>query len=228
MGLVDFTGRAAPGRRRRAPRPGARARRARRAVAMAPGLAAVAMLLAAVGPADPPAVTALSYYISASSGSDSNDGRSASSPWRSLWRANQTALPPGTKLLLRRGDTWTDEMLQLSVRGELDRHVRISAYGDISATRPLIKGHNKTTDIAMLLDNAGFIDIDGLAFSTAKIGLYLRYWQSYGHESVSVTNCTFEEINDPVGLSSLSPQPAVFSCSAPPVPPRCHHYRMSI
>lgn len=169
--------------------------------AITPALSVVvaAVLLVVASANEPPAATSLRYYISSSGGSDDNDGRSASSPWRTLWRANQTALPPGTTLLLRRGDIWTDEMLQLSVRGEFGRHVRISAYGDASAMRPLIKRQNKTTDIAMLLDNAGFIEIDELAFSTAKIGIYLRYWQSYGHKSVSICNCTFDEINDPVG-----------------------------
>ena len=163
---------------------------------MALALALAAALLAA-GRVDEPR-----YYVSSSRGSDANDGQTPSSAWQSLRRANQTTLPPGTQLLLRRGDVWTGEMLQLSVRGERGRPVRISAYGDIGAARPLIQRQNKTTDIAMLLDDPSFVVIDGLAVSTAKIGLYLRYCQSYGHKSVSVSNCTFDEIDDPVGLAA--------------------------
>ena len=176
---------------------------------MAPSLALAAVLLAA-GRADEP-----SYYVSSSCGSDSNDGQTPSSAWQSLRRANQTTLPPGTQLLLRRGDVWI-ETLQLSVRGERGRPVRISAYGDISLARPLIRRENKTTDIAMLLDDASFVEIDGLSFSTAKIGLYLRYWETYGHESVSVANCTFDQIDDPVGLAAAF---SLVMYSLPPISP---------
>jgi hypothetical protein len=136
------------------------------------------------------------HYV-ASNGADSNNGLSASTPWKTLAHANKTALLPGDRLLLRCGDTWP-EMLHLNAQGAPGRPVRIASYGcSRGAGRPLIQRGNKSTDIAMLLDGASYVNVDGLAFSTAKIGLYLRYWQSYGHRSVSVTNCTFENIDDP-------------------------------
>lgn len=116
---------------------------------------------------------------------------------RSLERVNQTVLLAGAQLLLHRGDVWQDQMLQLSVRGAAGKPVRLASYGANSAARPLIRRANKTTDIAMLLDDASFVEIEGLAFQTAKVGLYFRYWDSYGHQSVSVTNCSFADMDDP-------------------------------
>ena len=158
------------------------------AAAAAPAQSLSALLLTLVSLAaapvrlvdsSPPALIAhaatASYHVSAA-GADSNSGLSPSAAWRTLARANETALQPGDQLLLRRGDAWADEMLQLSVRGDPSRPIRIGSYGDDSAARPLIQGTNKTTDICMLLDAASHVAIDGLAFSTAKAGLYLRYW----------------------------------------------------
>ena len=49
----------------------------------------------------------------------------------------------------------------------------------------------------MILDAASYVAVRGLVFSTAKVGLYLRYWQSYGSEAISITDCLFSDIDDP-------------------------------
>jgi hypothetical protein len=164
-------------------------------MAPSPLLGGLALLLATC---QLPTATAPSYYLSSSHGADTNNGSSASSPWRTLRRANQTALEPGDSLLLRRGDVWRGEVLLLpAARGTLGRSITIASYGDASAARPLLCGLNKSTDIPMILDAASYVAVRGLAFSTAKVGLYLRYWQSYGSEAISITDCLFSDIDDP-------------------------------
>eukprot|EP01050_Picozoa_sp_SAG11_P024983 SAG11_NODE_5489_length_1547_cov_1.098066_2_plen_304_part_00 len=130
-------------------------------------------------------------------GKDANDGLSEATPWQSLERANHTALQPGESLLLRRGDVWRGEMLMLSVRGFVGKVITIASFGDTAAARPLIEGVNKSTSITCILNAASFVVVDGLAFSTAKVGLYVRYWDSYGHEGISITDCLFSNIDDP-------------------------------
>jgi hypothetical protein len=46
-----------------------------------------------------------SYHVSSSGGNDLADGN-IDTPWRTLARASDAALGPGTKLLLKRGDVW--------------------------------------------------------------------------------------------------------------------------
>jgi hypothetical protein len=45
------------------------------------------------------------YYLS-TSGDDSNDGVSESTPWRSIFKLNRTAFSPGDVILFKRGDIW--------------------------------------------------------------------------------------------------------------------------
>jgi hypothetical protein len=46
------------------------------------------------------------YYVSSSSGSDSNNGTSMSSPWQTITKVNGGAYNPGDSILLKAGDTW--------------------------------------------------------------------------------------------------------------------------
>ena len=43
------------------------------------------------------------YYMSSSSGNDSNSGKSTSSPWKSLDKINSTKFYPGDKILFQKG-----------------------------------------------------------------------------------------------------------------------------
>ncbi|GEM_PF-1283377 len=49
------------------------------------------------------------YYVSSSTGSDSNAGTSPTAPWQTLSKANSilSSLHPGDELLFKSGDTWT-------------------------------------------------------------------------------------------------------------------------
>ncbi len=50
------------------------------------------------------------YYVSSSDGSDSNTGKSSSSPWKNLSKVNSTKFYPGDKILFKKGDSWMGAM----------------------------------------------------------------------------------------------------------------------
>ena len=46
------------------------------------------------------------YYVSSSTGNDTNDGKSPETAWKTLSRANYSGLKPGDGVYLKRGDSW--------------------------------------------------------------------------------------------------------------------------
>lgn len=52
------------------------------------------------------------YYVSSSTGNDNNNGTSSSTPWKTLVRASNQAYSAGDQILLKRGDTWTNDGAQ--------------------------------------------------------------------------------------------------------------------
>ena len=78
-----------------------------------------------------------SYYVDSSGGNDSNNGTSASSPWRTIARVNGTSFSPGDRILFKRGVTWR-ELLAISSSGDSGNPIVIDAYG--SGAAPSITG----------------------------------------------------------------------------------------
>ena len=72
------------------------------------------------------------YYVSSSDGSDSNNGLSPSTPWKTLAKVNSMDLPSGSYVCLKRGDLWR-ETLMADKPG-----VTYTAYG--TGEKPMIYG----------------------------------------------------------------------------------------
>ena len=77
-----------------------------------------------------------SYYVDSAGGDDSNNGTSASSPWRTIAKVNARNFSPGDHILFKRGDTWR-ELLAISSSGA-DNPIVIDAYGNGAA--PMVAG----------------------------------------------------------------------------------------
>ena len=62
----------------------------------------------------PPAASATTCYVSSSSGSDSNNGTSTMTPYRTLAKANSVMASPkaGDAILFKRGDAWRNQTLR--------------------------------------------------------------------------------------------------------------------
>jgi len=82
--------------------------------------------------------SATDYYVS-SSGNDSSDGRSSTTPWQSITKVN-SALPglnPGDRILFRRGDTFYGKV-RITRSGISGNPITLGAYG--TGSEPVITG----------------------------------------------------------------------------------------
>jgi len=82
--------------------------------------------------------SATDYYVS-STGSDSANGLSSSTPWKSLSKVSSASsgFMPGDRILLKRGDTFVGT-IKLSRSGASGNPIIIGAYG--SGNNPVISG----------------------------------------------------------------------------------------
>lgn len=85
--------------------------------------------------------TGITYYVS-NTGSDSNNGLSESTPWKTLSKVNSimSNLQPGDSVLLKRGDEWR-ETLSVTKSGAANKHITFGAYG--TGNKPKITGSDK-------------------------------------------------------------------------------------
>ena len=61
------------------------------------------------------------YYVSVLTGSDSNDGLTPSSPFKSLDKINETPLNPGDKVLLEKGSVFKNQYLHIKNCGDFEK-----------------------------------------------------------------------------------------------------------
>ncbi len=67
------------------------------------------------------------YFVSPS-GSDSNDGKSAEKPWKTVAKVSSTAFQPGDQVFFQRGGEWR-EALSASSNGTAEKPIVYDAYG---------------------------------------------------------------------------------------------------
>jgi parallel beta-helix repeat protein len=96
-------------------------------------------------------VQAATYYVSATSGNDSNNGLSQDTPWQNHpWMSHATAqagactLQPGDKVLLKRGDVWND-YISLGGSGDDGNLIITGAYGSGNLPRIICPTKKVTT-----------------------------------------------------------------------------------
>jgi parallel beta-helix repeat protein len=89
--------------------------------------------------------TGPNYYVDDAGGNDGNSGTSESAAWRSLDKATSFTLPPGARLLFRRGGVWSGA-LKVQESGSGGLPVVIASYG--SGPLPIIQGGNDCVQLA--------------------------------------------------------------------------------
>ena len=82
------------------------------------------------------------FFVSAASGQDGNDGVSPQTPWKSLARVNAAELRPGDKVLFKRGDDWRGQLVARS--GRDGAPITYGAYGH--GDRPTLLGSVSRND----------------------------------------------------------------------------------
>jgi hypothetical protein len=81
------------------------------------------------------------YYVDSISGSDSNSGTSATSPWKTLTKVQSRHYLPGDTINFKRGSYWTD-LLQILDSGVQGNPITFRDYG--TGTRPTISNPGGT------------------------------------------------------------------------------------
>lgn len=147
---------------------------------------AVSSSTASVNPVTPPKAEGKTYYVSNSSGKDSNNGTSEKAPFKTLTKA-AGLLKEGDKLCLKSGDIW-EEGVTFTASGSADAPILITSYG--SGARPRIK-NNKGA--AITLQNCDGYFVDGLSFYDSAIGILAKGEGSFAGEYLVVQNCDFSD-----------------------------------
>ena len=83
-------------------------------------------------------LTAATYYVS-NSGSDSNNGTSAGTPWQTIAHVNAQSFSPGDSILFQDGGIWREQLIVPSA-GSGGNKITIASYG--SGAPPVISGSN--------------------------------------------------------------------------------------
>jgi parallel beta-helix repeat protein len=119
------------------------------------------ILMAGVLPARPayavPAV--VTYYVSASGGSDSNTGADPGHPLRTIARVNGLSLNAGDQVLFKCGDTWRAEMLKVTRSGQSGSPITYSSYPAGCIDQPRLDGSQPVTGWSVYAGNIYVADL---------------------------------------------------------------------
>lgn len=115
-----------------------------------------------------PEGTGKTYYVDADNGSDSGNGTTEETAWKSIEKVNSITFEPGDRILFKAGCEWENVTLSPKGSGEKDNPIIIGSYGE--GSMPKISGNGKVGD-AVLLMNQEYWDISNLDISNTVEGL---------------------------------------------------------
>ena len=132
------------------------------------------------------------YYVSASGGSDANDGLSSATAWQTFAPLNERTFAAGSMIWLKRGDVWNSE-LNLRGSGSAAATNQLGAYG--TGGRPLIIRSDRDFDRCIVLNNASHWRVSGLECRNAALGVFIRCFQSLTNRNITVQDCFFANMD---------------------------------
>src|SRR6185436_18392854 len=113
--------------------------------------ALIAMFVAGLGfQAVIPAAAANTIYYVDCAGSDTNNGTSTATPWKTMARASQQVYGAGDQILFKRGCTFSGTGFKPNGNGSVASRVTIADYG--TGNLPVLDGVG-TNEAALLLKN---------------------------------------------------------------------------
>ncbi len=97
-------------------------------------------------------IFATNYYLSSSSGSDSNNGKTPETPWKSIGKLETVlgTLLPGDSVFFKCNDTFSGQLI-LSQSGNSAKNIYFGSYG--SGKKPVISGTTPVTNWAQTSAN---------------------------------------------------------------------------
>src|SRR5688572_10403448 len=94
------------------------------------GISPMAVALAiGVACAFPTCAHATTYYLDCAAGSDTNNGTSPTTAWRSIGRANQAVYQAGDAILLKRECAWNEPGFKAQGNGTVAAPITLADYG---------------------------------------------------------------------------------------------------
>ena len=111
--------------------------------------------------------TSGAYYLDSAAGSDSNDGMSPSTAWKTLTKINGVTFQPGNKLCLKAGGSWTGQLAPKG-SGTSAAPIVIDQYGESgSSAKPLLIAGSTDANTVYLL-NQQYWEINDLEVTNKK------------------------------------------------------------
>ncbi|MDD6479530.1 MAG: right-handed parallel beta-helix repeat-containing protein [Oscillospiraceae bacterium] len=137
------------------------------------------------------------YYISASSGKDSNNGLSETAAWKSFKNLKGLKLDAGDKVLLKSGDSWLEKFYLKDAVGTKENPIVISSYGEGEMPKLALFEDSvplNSTESLMYIENSAGIEFKNLDIGFCAIGMNLHYDMVTNMEYVLIENCHFHDI----------------------------------
>jgi hypothetical protein len=119
-------------------------------------------------------VSATTYYVSSSTGSDANSGTSSSTAWQTIAHVNGQSFNPGDSILFKRGDVWNESLAPPS-SGSSGNPIAFDAYGTGAA--PNLTGYYAvpTTAWVLVTGNAWKAPVPS-TYTTVNFCLFGSVW----------------------------------------------------
>ena len=125
------------------------------------------------------AVFLRTFYVSNSLGDDSNSGTDEAHPWMSIGELSNRTFQPDDGILLRRGDTWSNQTLVVPSAGSAGHPITLSAYGNPVDPKPIITAAAGESVIEVRSGNRGYWNIDGLDLrASGEQAIAFNYYES--------------------------------------------------
>ncbi|MBI2571374.1 MAG: right-handed parallel beta-helix repeat-containing protein [Candidatus Schekmanbacteria bacterium] len=171
-----------------------------------------ALLSACIGcgdAADEQSLVTDGRYVSSTDGDDSNDGRSAERPWKTLARACRETFGPGATIYLKRGDTWNEPLIPKgSGDFEQERWITIQPYGPADGPKPTIDrtaAAGADSDFAVKLVDVEAWRLVDLAVRNSRTGIvYVASDEKTRKRGLQIVRCDLRNIR---GLADHQPTP---------------------
>jgi len=112
-----------------------------------------------------PVHAATTYYVSASTGSDSNAGTSSGAPWQTLAKVNGHSFVAGDSILFKSGDAWTGQLAPTG-SGSSAAHIVVNSYN--TGAQPIINGAGAQPS-AVYIHNLAYWEVRNLSVTNTGV-----------------------------------------------------------
>jgi len=133
------------------------------------------------------------YYIDSSNGSDTNDGLSPKTAWKTVNKVNQSwsIIDTGDDILFKRGEIFNDATLNIEKGGTESDSLVIGAYG--SGEKPILS--HASGGIKCLKPNLGYITVKDISFQDITKS-HAVLFQADNLSHITISNCDIDNVND--------------------------------